>query len=135
MKKTLLFLSTIVTLLLACNNKKTAAPAGEEHAGEEEHASNIVVLTEAQMKTANIQTGTIEQKNLKTSIRANGMLSVPNHNKGFVTSVNSGIIKTLLIHPGMFVRKGQAVATIINPDVAACNNNFKRLMHRSVYQS
>jgi RND family efflux transporter MFP subunit len=125
MKKTLLFLSTIVTLLLACNNKKTAAPAGEEHAGEEEHASNIVVLTEAQMKTANIQTGTIEQKNLKTSIRANGMLSVPNHNKGFVTSVNSGIIKTLLIHPGMFVRKGQAVATIINPDVAGLQQQLQ----------
>ena len=46
------------------------------------------------------------------------MLIVPNQNKALITSVNSGVIKTLLIQPGSFVRKGQAVATIINPDVA-----------------
>ena len=70
------------------------------------------------MKTADIKLGTIELKNLKTSIKANGMLSVPNQNKAFITSVNSGVIRSLLIQPGSFVRKGQAVATIINPDIA-----------------
>lgn len=46
------------------------------------------------------------------------MLSVPNQNKAFITSVNSGVIKTLLIQPGRFVSKGQVVATIVNPDIA-----------------
>ncbi len=43
---------------------------------------------------------------------------MPNQNKAFVTSVNSGVIKTLLIHPGRYVTKGRAVATIVNPDIA-----------------
>ncbi len=46
------------------------------------------------------------------------MLSVPNQNKAFITSVNSGVVKSLLIQPGSFVRKGQVVATITNPNVA-----------------
>jgi RND family efflux transporter MFP subunit len=53
------------------------------------------------------------------------MLSVPNQNKALVTSVNSGVIKTLLIQPGDFVRKGQKVATIVNPDVAGLQQQLQ----------
>ncbi|TKK66417.1 efflux RND transporter periplasmic adaptor subunit [Ilyomonas limi] len=77
------------------------------------------------MKTADIELGTLERKNLKTSIKANGMLTVPNQNKALVTSVNSGVIKTLLIQPGSFVRKGQTIATIVNPDVARLQQDLQ----------
>ncbi|HEY8690350.1 MAG TPA: efflux RND transporter periplasmic adaptor subunit [Chitinophagaceae bacterium] len=117
MKKILLILSIII-LLIACGSKKTETEKVKEEEKHEETESNVVSLTEMQMKTAGIELGTIEPKNLKTSIKANGMLTVPNQNKAFITSVNSGVIRTLLIQPGSFVKKGQAVATIINPDVA-----------------
>lgn len=110
------FIISIFILIASCSDKKTETTKEEEH--HEEEQSNFVSLTELQMKTAGIQLGTIELKNLKTSIKANGMLSVPNQNKAFVTSVNSGVIRTLLIQPGNFVRKGQTIATIVNPDVA-----------------
>ena len=107
---------TMLTLLASCGNNKTEEVKEEEH--EEAIQSNEVSITDLQMKTVGIELGTIELKNLRTSIKANGMLSVPNQNKAFITSVNSGVIRTLLIQPGSFVRKGQAVATIVNPDVA-----------------
>jgi RND family efflux transporter MFP subunit len=107
----------LITFLASCGAKKTDAVTVQEPQ-EEATQTNEVAVTELQMKTAGIKLGTIELKNLKTSIKANGMLSVPNQNKAFITSVNSGVIKTLLIQPGSFVRKGQAVATIVNPDVA-----------------
>ncbi|MDB5246896.1 MAG: efflux transporter periplasmic adaptor subunit [Segetibacter sp.] len=109
-------LLTLFILLAACTSKKTETAPEEEH--HEETISNIVSLTDVQMKTAGIEVGTIELKNLQTSIKANGMLSVPNENKAFITSVNSGVIRTLSVHPGKFVKKGQVVATIINPDIA-----------------
>lgn len=107
---------SILTLLASCDSKKTKATKEEEHHQQEQ--TNFVALTDLQMKTAGIELGAIEFKNLKTSIKANGMLTVPNQNKALVTSVNSGVIKTLLIQPGNFVRQGQTIATIINPDVA-----------------
>ena len=115
--KTLISSLIVITFLASCGAKKTDAVTVEEPQ-EEATQTNEVAVTELQMKTAGIELGTIELKNLKTSIKANGMLSVPNQNKAFITSVNSGVIKTLLIQPGSFVRKGQAVATIVNPDVA-----------------
>jgi len=114
--KKIISILTIITLIASCNGKKTEAVKEEEH--HEETEENIVGLTEEQMKTAGIEMGTIELKNLQSSIKANGMLSVPNQNKAFITSVNNGVIRTLLIRPGSYVKKGQAVATIVNPDVA-----------------
>jgi RND family efflux transporter MFP subunit len=107
---------SILLLLASCGSKKTEVTKEEEH--HEEEQTSFVSLTKEQMETAGIELGTIELKNLKTSIKANGMLSVPNQNKALVTSVSTGVVKTLLIQPGSFVRKGQTIATIINPDVA-----------------
>ncbi|HZH95512.1 MAG TPA: efflux RND transporter periplasmic adaptor subunit, partial [Flavisolibacter sp.] len=107
-------LLTIITL--ACSSNKTEpAKAEEEH--HEEAPGNFVSLTEEQIKTASIELGKIELKNLKTAIRANGMLIVPNQNKAFVTALYSGVVRTLLVQPGSFVRKGQVIATVTNPDI------------------
>lgn len=122
MRKYFLILG-IITFLLSCNSKKVE-PIKEEPQAEAAPI-NFVSLTELQMKTAGIELGSIDQKNLQNSIKANGMLSVPNQNKAFVTSVNSGVIKTLLIQPGDFVRKGQRVATIVNPDVAGLQQQLQ----------
>ena len=115
MKRFVLILS-IISLLASCKNEQAETVKEEEP--HEEAPSTIVSLTEEQVKAAGIQLGSVELKNLKTSIKANGMLSVPNENKAFITSVNSGVIRTLLIRPGGYVKKGQVVATIVNPDVA-----------------
>jgi RND family efflux transporter MFP subunit len=122
MRKYILILC-IITLISSCGSNEPKTVKEEAHT--EEAPSNFVSLTELQMKTAGIELGSIEQKNLRNSIKANGMLSVPNQNKAFVTSVNSGVIKTLLIQPGDFVRKGQKVASIVNPDVAGLQQQLQ----------
>ena len=119
------FTLSIIALLTSCDSTKTETVKEEAHT--EEARSNFVSLTELQIKTAGIELGSIEQKNLKNSIKANGILSVPNQNKAFVTSVNSGVIRTLLVQPGDFVRKGQVVATIVNPDVAGLQQQLQTI--------
>ncbi|ANE50883.1 efflux RND transporter periplasmic adaptor subunit [Flavisolibacter tropicus] len=125
MKRIFIFIA-IISSFASCSNKSTANvdAKGEitQEAGlEESHNESegtTVSLTEVQMQTAAIELGTIELKNLKTSIKANGNLTVPNQNKALVTSINSGVLKTLLIQPGNYVRQGQVIATIVNPDAA-----------------
>lgn len=123
--KRILFILATTALLTSCGGKSATnaernEEKTEEHAeeGHNEAESNLVSLSDEQMKTAGIELGVVEFKNLTTSIKANGMLSVPNQNKALVTSLNSGVLKTLVIQPGSFVKKGQAIATIVNPDVA-----------------
>lgn len=62
--------------------------------------------------------GTIEMKNLTTSISVNGTLAVPNQNKALVTSLAGGVLRTLKIQPGDFVQKGQVIGTIANTELS-----------------
>lgn len=110
----LLFI-TCTFLLTSC---QAPAPKEEEQEETPETATNEVSLTANQLKTAGIEFGAIEMKNLATAIKANGLLSVPNQNKALVTSVSNGTIRTLTVQPGSYVKKGQVIATILNPQIA-----------------
>ena len=109
--------SGVLAFFIACGTNKAEPVKVEEPEHHEEAQSNVVGLTDEQIKTAGIMLGQVELKNLQTSIRASGMLSVPNQNKGLVTTLYSGVIKTLLIQPGSYVRKGQVIATVVNPEI------------------
>lgn len=116
----------ILTLLLsACSNHKegdghnhgtaetkTEAKAEEHH---EEAEPTIASLTAEQIKTVGITFGNIENKELTATIKANGNLKVPNNNKANATSLYGGVIKTLNVQIGSYVKKGQIIATIANP--------------------
>lgn len=119
------FIATIVVLIFsfsACKNDKqnegqsTEAAATEKaEAPHEEETPTIATLTEEQIKTVGIQLGTIEHKELTATIKANGNLKVPNNNKANATSLYGGVIRTLKVQIGDYVRKGQVIATIANP--------------------
>ena len=118
-------ITAIIVLIFtfsACKNDKqkegqaTEAKATEKaEAPHEEEAPTITTLTEEQIKTVGIELGAIEQKELTATIRANGLLKVPNNNKANATSLYGGVIKTLKVQIGDYVRKGQVIATIANP--------------------
>lgn len=119
------FLITIVVLSVivcfsSCGGKdKTAEVAATEEVPKNEHEEenpNVAELTEAQIKSIGIELGAIEEKQLTASVKVNGVLKVPNQNKASVNSLYGGVIKSLLVQPGNFVRKGQTIATVANPE-------------------
>lgn len=130
MKKSLIVSGLIISIVLysSCTNKKTqAAQDASTVAAHHPEDENLASLSDAQISTIGIEYGSIEQKELSNSIRANGRLKVPNQNKAFVTPVISGIIRTLAIEPGSFVRQGQAIATIYNPSLYEMQQQLHQL--------
>lgn len=114
------FIAGAFLLSAACANRHDegdghnhAAPTEASPAGHE--AENTITLTDEQLKTVGIEIGAIEQKQLSATMKANGFLRVPNNNKANATSLFGGIIKTLDVEIGDFVKRGQAIATISNP--------------------
>ncbi|MFN8431885.1 MAG: efflux RND transporter periplasmic adaptor subunit [Spirosomataceae bacterium] len=96
------------------NKSETKETATEEH-GHEEETPTIATLTQEQIKAVGITLGKVENKELTATIKANGMLKVPNNNKANATSLYGGVIKTLNVQIGDYVKKGQVIATIANP--------------------
>ena len=122
----------ILTILFAglatfvsCSSKGTAETATTEEGHTDEHANtNTAILTDEQIKSIAIELGVIEEKQLTASLKTNGVLQVPNQNKASVNSLYSGVIKSLLIQPGNYVRKGQTIATIANPDFIQAQSEY-----------
>ncbi|MFV8271289.1 efflux RND transporter periplasmic adaptor subunit [Flavobacterium sp. GT2N3] len=113
-KNYLLLIATCL-LLISCGNKETNPKEEEQKATTEEAEPTIASLTAEQIKTVDIQYGTIEQKQLTATLKANGALRVPNNNKANATSMYGGVIKNIYVQLGDFVKKGQVIATIANP--------------------
>jgi RND family efflux transporter MFP subunit len=122
----------IITILLAgtatflsCGTKdKTETKKTEEVHEDEQENTNTAMLTEEQIKSIGIELGSIEEKQLTASLKTNGILQVPNQNKASVNSLYSGVIKSLLVQPGNYVRKGQTIATIANPDFIQAQSEY-----------
>lgn len=112
----------------SCNDKKAAsggeASEKEEAGHDHEENSNTTTLTAEQIKTIGVEFGSIEQKQLTSSLKANGVLRVPNHNKASINSVYSGVVKSILVQPGTIVKKGAVIATIANPDFMQLQDEY-----------
>lgn len=117
LKLNIIILILLSIFLASCNKSEKVQEANEK---TEEHSENenstTASLTEDQMNAVGISLGQIEMKELTATIKANGALSVPNNNKANATSLYGGVIKTLNVQVGDFVKKGQVIATIANPE-------------------
>lgn len=83
-----------------------------EH-GDSEMA-NEAKLSDDQIKSIGIQIGTLEKKQLTSSLKASGILKVPNQNRATATSLIGGVINTIAIQTGNSVKKGQVIASLSN---------------------
>lgn len=127
-----IFITTILLfsnlIFFSCGNtptQKEAAPSEESHSHSENE--NTVSLTSEQAKTIGIDYGMVEQKELTNTIKANGILKVPNQNKALITPLYGGVIKALYIEPGSFVKRGQVVAIINNPTLYEMQQQLQQL--------
>jgi len=105
--KSIIYLSVITILLTACGEKKPAT----DNTGKAEN-TNIVTLTDAQLKNASILTGKIEQREISSVLKLNGKIDVPPQNMVSISVPLGGRRKSTKLLPGMHVNKGEAIAMI-----------------------
>lgn len=128
----------IPLLIMSCGKKeesteKSAVKTEQNKKHNEEAAPTIAALTEEQMKSVGITLGSIEMKELTATIKANGLLRVPNNNKATITSLYGGIIKTLNVQVGSFVKKGQVIASIGNPEFIQLQEDYLTVNSRITF--
>lgn len=95
--------------------------------GEPGHEETTVGLSVEQMKSIDLHVGGMEQRNLTSSIKANGLLNVPSQNKASVNSLYSGVVEKIHVRPGIAVSAGQAIATLLNPEIITLQEEYLSL--------
>ena len=68
--------------------------------------SNMITLTAAQFKAANITLGRIERRPMGTTLHVNGILDVPPQNLITIAAPMGGFVKYTKLLQGMKVQKG-----------------------------
>lgn len=123
-----------VSLLLAsCGGKNNQSKKEEQEEHHEHENANTVSLNPEQMKSIQVQFGGIEQKQLTASLKANGILKVPNQNRASITSLYGGVVRAIVVQPGNSVQKGQTVATIANPQFITLQEEYLSLEAKVKY--
>lgn len=137
LKQTIIYLITASLIFTSCGKKEAAPEAKIEQLAKakdhEEAAPTIASLTEDQIQSVGVTTGPIEMKELTATVKANGLLRVPNNNKATVAALFSGVVKTLNILEGDYVRKGQVIATIANPEYIRVQEQYLTTISRIAF--
>lgn len=133
------FALAALSIFTACNSDKQTDSSNKENtevskpvAAHEEESGSIATLTQEQIETVGVKWAPIERKELTATIRANGMLSVPNNNKANATSLYGGVVKSLNVQIGDYVRKGQVIASITNPQFIQLQEEYLTVGSRIV---
>jgi len=105
-------------LLNSCGNEE--AVVAEELQQDEQK----VVLSVAQYKSADIQLGKVELRNLSNVIQCNGVLDVPPQNLVSISLPIGGNLKSTELLQGMKVSKGQVIAVFEHPDYVQLQQEY-----------
>lgn len=125
------FLLVCAILLMSCNskNKQEAIVIDDLETAE----SNEITITKSQFESSGMALGTIDKHEFNTSIKANGMFDVPPENKANVSAYFAGYIKNISLLPGDFVKKGQVLFTLENPEYIQIQQDFLEAKSRLDY--
>ncbi|HET9433514.1 MAG TPA: efflux RND transporter periplasmic adaptor subunit, partial [Chitinophagaceae bacterium] len=96
---------SIIFSLFACSSDKE-----QETAAAVPEASDMITLTDEQVRSAGIQTGVIGKSTLNSELKVNGLVDVPPQNIVSVSFPLGGYLKTTKLLPGMHVRRGEVIA-------------------------
>lgn len=118
--KSIVFISLLVVAFASCGKQNKTETEGSEEILPE----NIVELRDDQIKLAGIQLDTIGIRALTGTLKVSGTISAAPQNTAIVSMPYGGIVKSTTLLPGNPVVKGQALATIENPEFIDIQQNY-----------
>ncbi|MEZ0612393.1 efflux RND transporter periplasmic adaptor subunit [Fibrella sp. WM1] len=137
--KRILYSISLLWLLTGCGDtaqKESETTAEAKSAAEKAHEeapTDIVELTDDQIRIGAISTGQIEYRNLGQLLQVNGRLAAPAQSQVAITALQGGFVRSLPLLPGQPVRKGQVLARIENPDLVQFQQDYAENHSRLTY--
>ena len=95
-----------------------------------ETKSDIITLTNEQIKNAHIIVGNFDQTMLSEDVKANGMVDVPPMNMASVSVPINGVVKSTNALPGVFIRKGGVLAVINSMDYVQMQQDYLQTLSK-----
>ena len=127
-KKLIVVVTAITSLTFIQCQQKQEEETNEITTTEE---TNIVQLTDAQLKHIPIELTKIKNQHIASLLRLNGKVDVPPQNFISISNPLGGYVKQTKLLPGMAVKKGEVLATMENPEYITLQQDY--LIAKSKY--
>lgn len=114
-------IALIICISNFCCKSNDETPKIEEH---EVLPPNTVEMNAEQIKTADIQLGSAEMKQITSKLKVNGNITVLPQDIATLSSPFGGITKSISLVQGNYVSKGQTLALIENVEFVDIQQNY-----------
>ncbi len=116
-----------VLLLLSCGEKKTMP----DKSTKTENA--LIRVTKSQFQQTDMVLGALQEKMFPQVVSANGMIDVPPENRVLVSAVMGGYIKRTPLIVGDWVKKGQLLVVLENPEFVQLQQQYLEVKEQLSY--
>lgn len=127
--------TTLVFTILALFSCSTHADKTETKTDESpvKAGSATVTLTNAQIKTAGIDTGHAANRPVASTLRVTGAIDVPPQNMVSISFPMGGYLKSSQLLPGMHVSRGESIAVMEDQQFIQLQQDYLTAKARLIY--
>lgn len=115
-----IFLISTLFLLFSCGKEDEKTTEKFEIVA----AQNQISLNDAQIKNSGIEISTLNSQDISNKIRVNGTIDIPPQGTASVSAPTGGYVKFTKTLPGMYVSRGQTLATLEDPQIVQLQQDY-----------
>ena len=116
-------------VLVACGKSEKS----NETVTEKVENTNEIVVTASQFEGEKMQLGKLTEQAFNETVKANGMIDVPPHNKASISTFMGGYITKTPLLIGDKVKKGQLLVTLENPEFVEIQQHYLEVAEQLNY--
>lgn len=124
MKSRILFFVVLAFLVVSAGCSSEADAPVMESATDATPADGSFELTTRQFETSGMELGNLAMKPFNTVVKATGMFDVPPQYQATVNSYYGGTVKGLKLIPGEYVKSGQLLFVLENPEFIQIQQDY-----------
>lgn len=128
-----IFVLVLMMTITSCDKKQesteTEVSSEIEEVSTHAHTDSIekvtdLQITSKQFKAAGIELGNLQETGLTELLKANGTLDVPPQSTAEVAPYIGGVVRSIGVVQGDFVKKGQGIITLEHPDYIKLQESY-----------
>jgi len=126
--RNLLLLAFFAFGLCSCarENENKEKEKNDLHSGE-------VSISQKQFENAGILLGTVERRNLQNIVKANGFLTLPPQHQASISPYVGGVVKSIFVQAGDYVKRGQTLALLEHPDYIQLQDDYLKAKSNFIF--
>lgn len=122
-------MAAVLVLMNSCGHQKKV----EEEKQKTETATDVVSLTDDQIRMSSVETGSIEMRQVGSTLKLNGEIASLPQNTASISMPMGGRVRSINVMQGSEVKKGQVLASVENYEFIDLQQNYLEAKSKMEY--